>query len=199
MKNNIAKRIRELRKKKGLSQELLAENSGLSLRTIQRIENGETAPRGETLKRLADTLNVSPEEIIDWTVPEDKGFLAGLNLSALGFILFPILGVLIPLIIWISKKDKSKDVDKVGKEVLNFQISWTILVLAASIYFIGGMFFRISQADVISLSLVSDNTAISYGIFGFLYFYNFLLIVINTINIVNHKKIRYIPKFKFLK
>jgi transcriptional regulator with XRE-family HTH domain len=48
---NLAERVKELRNRKGISQELLAEQSGLSLRTIQRIENNETVPRGETLKR----------------------------------------------------------------------------------------------------------------------------------------------------
>ena len=53
MKNkNLSKKVKELRKRKGFSQEELAENSGLSLRTIQRIENGETEPTGETLKRI---------------------------------------------------------------------------------------------------------------------------------------------------
>ena len=43
MKNqNLAKKIKELRVKRGLSQDQLAENSELSLRTIQRIENGKT-------------------------------------------------------------------------------------------------------------------------------------------------------------
>ena len=41
-KNLLGLRIKELRKQKGMSQEFLAEESGLSLRTIQRIENGET-------------------------------------------------------------------------------------------------------------------------------------------------------------
>ncbi|MGK0236126.1 MAG: transcriptional regulator with XRE-family HTH domain, partial [Psychroserpens sp.] len=36
---DLAKRVKELRKRNGMSQELLAENSGLSLRTVQRIEN----------------------------------------------------------------------------------------------------------------------------------------------------------------
>ena len=199
MKNiDLAKRAKELRNKKGLSQEQLAENSGLSLRTIQRIENGETEHRGDTLKRLANSLHVTPDELIDWTITEDKGFLAALNLSSLAFILFPLLGILIPLIMWISKKDKLKDINKIGKEVLNFQISWTLLVLLTFIYFIGSIFYRINQAGDISPALMG-NFAIRYGVFGLLYFYNFLLIIINTVNIHNEKEVRYIPKFRFLR
>ena len=183
MKNtNLAQRVKELRNRKGISQELLAEDTGLSLRTIQRIENGETAPRGDTLTRLANSLSVTPDELIDWTINEDNGFLAALNLSSLGFILFPLLGIIIPLILWISKKDKIKNINKTGKCVLNFQLSWSILVLGTYIFFIGRTFYRIKHAGDISPSLVG-NPAIMYGIFGFLYLYNLIQIIINTIRI----------------
>ena len=129
MKNkDLAKRVKELRKRSGISQELLAENSGLSLRTVQRIENGETQPTGDSIKRLSSALNVTPNELIDWRIIEDNNVLLLLNLSQLGFIAFPLLGILIPLIIWTSKKDKIKDVDLVGKSILNFQISWTLFL-----------------------------------------------------------------------
>jgi transcriptional regulator with XRE-family HTH domain len=48
MKTEMAIRIKELRTRRGFSQEELSERTGLSLRTIQRIENGETEPRGDT-------------------------------------------------------------------------------------------------------------------------------------------------------
>ena len=48
-----AAHITATRKSKGFSQELLAERSGVSLRTIQRVEQGETVPRGHTVQALA--------------------------------------------------------------------------------------------------------------------------------------------------
>jgi len=60
----LAQEVKELRKGKALSQEELAKNSGLSLRTIQRVENGETEPTGETLKRISSALDVTPNELI---------------------------------------------------------------------------------------------------------------------------------------
>lgn len=50
-----------------MSQEFLAEESRLSLRTIQRIENEESEPVGETIKRIAIALDVSLEELVDST------------------------------------------------------------------------------------------------------------------------------------
>jgi len=54
----IGKKIKEIRKKKGLSQEDLAESAKVNLRTIQRIENNENKPRGKTLKLIFDALNI---------------------------------------------------------------------------------------------------------------------------------------------
>ena len=123
MKNvDLFKKVKELRLKRGLSQQQLADDAKLSLRTIQRIEKGETVPRGDTLKMLAIGLNVSLDEIIDWQVQEDRNVLIILNLSQLGFLAFPILGVALPLALWILKKEKVKDVNEVGIVILNFQI-----------------------------------------------------------------------------
>ncbi|HSO86308.1 MAG TPA: helix-turn-helix domain-containing protein [Draconibacterium sp.] len=189
-KSELSKRVKELRARKGLSQEQLAENSGLSLRTIQRIENGETEPRGETLKRLMNALEVAPDDLMDWSIAEDKGFLTAVNLSALGFFVFPLLGILIPLIMWISKKDKLKDINKTGKEILNFQITWNLLVFLTYIFFMGGILFVHS---------FMRNPFTLVGIIGFLYIYNFVLIIINTVKIYNGNEIKYYPKIRFLR
>ncbi|WEV45220.1 helix-turn-helix transcriptional regulator [Streptococcaceae bacterium ESL0687] len=59
MKNKTI--IAQLRRAQGLTQEGLAEKSGLSIRTIQRLEGGDDTSI-ETLKSVANALNV---EIID--------------------------------------------------------------------------------------------------------------------------------------
>lgn len=65
-----AERILTIRKSKGFSQELLAEQSGVSLRTIQRVEQGETVPRGHTMQALATALNVPLEALLAAPVAE---------------------------------------------------------------------------------------------------------------------------------
>lgn len=45
--------LRELRKEKGWSQEDLSGFSGLSVKTINRVENGHVTPSVETAKALA--------------------------------------------------------------------------------------------------------------------------------------------------
>ena len=191
MKNaHLSARVKELRTKKGMSQEILAEESGLSLRTIQRIENGDSNPTGDSLKRLSNALDVNPDELIDWTIKEDKKYLVFLNLSALTFLFFPMLGILVPFIIWTSKKDKLKDINKLGKDLINFEITWTIFL-----FLIPFLFFLFSKISLLE-SLSIKNILI---IIGSMYFFNLILVLLNTLRISNKKDVIYYPRILFLK
>lgn len=53
----LGKRISELRKQKGLTQEELVEKCNINVRTIQRIEAGETIPRSFTIKTILQALD----------------------------------------------------------------------------------------------------------------------------------------------
>lgn len=55
----LGKRISELRKQKGLTQEELVEQCNINVRTIQRIEAGEVNPRSYTIKTILNVLGVS--------------------------------------------------------------------------------------------------------------------------------------------
>ena len=61
---NLAKNLKELRAIRGMSQEYLADESRVSLRTIQRIENNESEPTGETIKRISIALDVNINELV---------------------------------------------------------------------------------------------------------------------------------------
>lgn len=61
---NLGKKISELRKKRGLTQEELVEQCNINVRTIQRIEAGEVTPRSFTLKNI---LNVLGSNIQDFS------------------------------------------------------------------------------------------------------------------------------------
>ncbi|MDN3689437.1 helix-turn-helix domain-containing protein [Cyclobacterium jeungdonense] len=196
---NLAKKVKGLRKRKGFSQEGLAEISGVSVRTIQRLENGETEPTGETLKRLSNAMGVNPEELMDWTLIEDKGFLKAMNLSALTFLVFPIIGILVPLIMWISKKDRLKDINEIGKSNLNFQITWTLMLFLGYIVnaiILGKEFY---STDVVLVDAVISSQRRLIVFFFVMYALNIALIVINTFNIQNDKKVFYQPTVTFIR
>lgn len=63
--STIADKIKAFRKEKGLSQERFAELCRLSLRTIQRIENLENEPRGNTLIQISNVLGIASEDLFD--------------------------------------------------------------------------------------------------------------------------------------
>ncbi|ETZ21831.1 helix-turn-helix domain-containing protein [Pedobacter sp. V48] len=201
MKNiDLAKKIKELRSRKGMSQDELAEKSQLSLRTIQRIEAGETEARGDTLQRLAKALNVTPDELIDWTESEDRGFLVVLNLSALSFIAFPILGIVVPLALWMLKKDKIKYINETGKRLLNFQISWCILVMFFSIFPIITQIFHFGGSLVRGFRIFNLGAMESFILMvPILYVVNLVFIIVNTIRSYNTRKVFYQPAIPFLR
>ena len=58
------RRLKELRRLRALSQQELAEESGVGRATISRIERGETGAHGRTLRRLAAALGVDVAELV---------------------------------------------------------------------------------------------------------------------------------------
>ncbi|WP_426489737.1 helix-turn-helix domain-containing protein [Hymenobacter sp. 102] len=159
-------RITTIRKSKGLSQEMLAEQSGVSLRTIQRVEQGETEPRGYTLQALAAALDVPLEAFRPESEPEpvaptppappapaalrsDPDFLQLLNLSALSFLVLPLLNILVPWWLWRARRHTTAHVAEVGRRVLGFQILWQV-----------GSFFAFMLVLVAQLLLAGSHRAV---------------------------------------
>ncbi len=64
LQRKAGRRIRELRQKRGLSQEALADESGLHRTYVGSAERGERNLTLTSLKRLADALEVSLAELM---------------------------------------------------------------------------------------------------------------------------------------
>ena len=117
-------KLKRNREKQNLTQEELAEQSGISVRTIQRIESG-AEPKGHTLKSLAKTLGVQENELLEreaTKIESNATLLKMINLSSLPFTIIPPANSLIPLIIMWIKKDFSP----MAKQLVSIQIVWTI-------------------------------------------------------------------------
>ena len=123
----IGNKIKEIRKKKGLSQEELAELAKVNSRTIQRIENNESEPRGKTLSLICDILDINVEDLLDYGKQTDKAYLTIFHLTVLTFMAIPLGNIIIPLIMWMNKKDKIIGLKTIGTNLLNYQILWSIL------------------------------------------------------------------------
>ena len=135
MMKEIGQKIKEVRKIKGLSQEELAEASKINLRTIQRIENNESDPRGKTLHLLCAVLEINTEELLDYGKKEDLSFISFFHLSVISFCFIPIGNIIIPLILWLTKKDKIIGLKEIGNRLINFQIIWTVFTTLSIISF----------------------------------------------------------------
>lgn len=64
-KTAIADNIKKYRNKLGISQDVLSKRANLAFHTIAKIEAGSTPdPRIETVKKIADALDVSLDELM---------------------------------------------------------------------------------------------------------------------------------------
>ena len=61
----FGKKIFELRKERGLSQEQLGEKINVTRQIISNWELGEASPNPEQLKKISKILNISIDELLD--------------------------------------------------------------------------------------------------------------------------------------
>lgn len=124
-KEQYMSKLKVIREQQHLTQEELAEKSGISVRTIQRIESG-TEPKGQTLKILARTLGVEEIELLDVSreieAETNTTLLKLINFSSLLFTVFPPLNIVAPLIIMFVKKE----FNACSKQIVSVQILWTV-------------------------------------------------------------------------
>lgn len=92
-----------------------------------------------------------------------------MHLSVITYLFIPIGNILIPLIFWISKKDKIVDLDNKGTRLLNFQIVWTVLTTLT-------LFLSLLTATL-EISFKPEYAIMSYSLLV-------LFIALNILNIV---------------
>ena len=155
-------KLKEIRDKLNITQEELAEKSGISVRTIQRIESG-AIPKGYTLKTLSKALDISEKELLEdkndesiedssidllanSVTPIDIDFqkVKWINLSSLPFIIFPPFNIFIPLLLSFVFKQKNL----LTKQIISLQILWTI---CAPIIFMMGIFLKLGRSFTVVL------------------------------------------------
>ncbi len=161
--------VTELRTKKGLTQEELALRCGLNISTVQKVEDGSIIPNLDTVKLLAEELEFEYTAVGN---DDSKFWLITLHLSNFFCI------VVIPLVIWAWKKDEDPEIDRQGKDVINFQISMMIYLFAAS------MLVLVLVGFVLLLALCLYITIIT---------------IINTLKVVSGKDYKYPLTIRFIK
>lgn len=118
-------KLKRIREKQHLTQEELSEKSGVSVRTIQRIESG-TEPKGQTLKILAKSLDMPENELVrqpDNPTQINLSLLKIINLSSIPLTIFPPGNIVLPILIMAVKKE----FNPLTNQIISIQILWTIL------------------------------------------------------------------------
>lgn len=119
-------KVQLLREEKHLTQTELAHESGLSLRTIQRIEAGNI-PKGFTLKTLAKSLNTEPESLIatndNWNIIARVKLI---NISVLSSLILPFGNIIFPAIL--TYKTKEPEAKELGRNIISLQIIYSFIL-----------------------------------------------------------------------
>jgi transcriptional regulator with XRE-family HTH domain len=75
-------RLKDVRQRKALTQQQLADRAGVNRVTIARIETGKDEPFPTTLRKVADALGVEPEDLVEPWASTAASDPAGANGSA---------------------------------------------------------------------------------------------------------------------
>lgn len=188
----LGMKVVELRLHKGMTQEQLAEAASVNVRTIQRIEKGVTEPEAFTVNNLCEILQY------DFRKTGYHDFwITVLHLSTIVNI------VIIPLLIWSYRKKDNSMMDRHGRDVMNFQLTMTILLFGAALLYaimLPGMIIvkennliNISEPVFIIITMIPVALLILFGLFCFYQG------IANTLKILNNKTYRYPLSIPFLK
>lgn len=149
--NSLGELISSSRKSKNLTQEELADLSKVNLRTIQRIENNQNTPRGNTLKLICNVLEIGfPENEVErvdkpnyFEIIVNYFFLIIINITLMGIIGFMTLdswanintrfaGLLLSFFIPIFIVQKTKNMNRIER-TLKFGSGFFIYIITSII------------------------------------------------------------------
>lgn len=91
-------RIKELRKQRKITQKALADIFGVSVRTIQKWEHGDTAIKAVKTKKLADYFEVSEGYLLGYSQSPDIQEEKGLQLSKCQQYLLKLISIKVSLL-----------------------------------------------------------------------------------------------------
>lgn len=83
LKEMIGARIKEIRTKKGFTQERLSEKMDVNPKYLSSIERGKENPTLNTLIRLSESLDLELGEIFGFVEAEDPGLAKSMTISLL--------------------------------------------------------------------------------------------------------------------
>jgi len=68
----LGEKIKQLRKEKGFSQSVLEKRSGVNAKLLSKYENGRIIPTADTLRKIAEGLEISADYLLFNNVPKNR-------------------------------------------------------------------------------------------------------------------------------
>lgn len=97
-------------------------------------------------KRILENIEAKGDNIQDSKVDKSKlwgmderGYCTLLHISQFGGLIIPLVGYILPIVMWIMGKDDSEAVDKHGRHVLNWLISVVIYLFISGVLCVIGI------------------------------------------------------------
>lgn len=169
-------KLKNKRERLNLTQEELATKSGISIRTIQRIESG-IEPKGHTLKTLAKALDCEMHELLSSReLPDLNNYslIKIINLSSVVVTFLPPANIVLPLLIMLV----TKQFNPLTKQIVSLQIVYTIFaVIIFMLSVFSKKWFELSNTFTMIVMVVLVLT-------------NVFIILRNTAEIDKQKKLR---------
>ncbi len=202
----LGRKILDLRKQKGLTQEELVEKCNISVRTIQRIEAGEVTPRSYTVKTILAALGYEFNSLKGLSQEENRDFLEDLkeeqpekvsraiktiSIACISGILYFLLGFVEFAADWSRWYENSM----VFSNSLYIVVKVLVLI-SFSLFIIGfvelGVLLNNSILKLASLAMLLFSVlfytyeifSLFYEIIPFMYFLGFMAVVFGGIGIV---------------
>ena len=116
---------------------------------------------------------------LEKTLKKDKQLLILTHLSQLLDYVTGLGGIIAPLLIWLTQKDKIEGIDTHGKQILNFKISMLVYLLLSIPSL---LFFGLGILIMIAVGIIS-----------------FIFPIINAIKVSNNEKPHYPFTIEFIK
>lgn len=175
--------VKYWREKLNLTQNELAEKSGISLRTIQRIEAGGPL-KGFTLNSIAKALETNPENLITTQEVENIDRAKFINLSVLLGLAIPFGSIIFPFIL--TSKTSNNFNKKIGKKIIELQI---VITFVLSIFLI--------LLPFIQREFQIKKPLFIWGLIAFLVI-KLSIVILNGVSLNKRKKLSIALKYNFL-
>jgi len=179
----LKSKLKEYRLLRSLTQDELSKSSGISIRTIQRIEKGLSTGSPFTIKALAETLNIENVDLLQDEnelksfTENEKSKLQLLNFSVLTMLILPFGNIIFPSIIFYVNRNHAL-MNSVGKKILSFQII-SMLALPFMLFL---LFLFLGRGN----GAVPLPITISYAVYGLV---NIIISIKTSIEIKNEKTV----------